>query len=89
MLQRNRIEEAVLSYPVSTSIKVYRDDGNWDKYDRWWQRPTYQTRDLYVVNVDLRTDDQGDVDLSHSEWVDAADALLRDYPDSVFIYTSN
>lgn len=74
-----------LPYPISNRIRVYRDDGQWP--DRWFMRAQHVIDALYVCTYELRVDDDGDVDLTATEWSTFAKQLQDEHGDCVFVYT--
>lgn len=80
--------DAALPFPISSRIVVYRDDGNWGQFSAWFLRSDADLQDLYTITIDLRVDEDEDIDLTHDEWLEVAEKLTSDYPGCVFIYTS-
>lgn len=78
---------STLPYPISTTIYVYRDDGQWDQYAKWFMRPRREIASLfitrYVLPVNART---GELDISPENWEYIAQRLVREHPDGMFIY---
>lgn len=81
------VSSSVLPYAVSSSISVYKDDGNWDDYSAWFMRSDQDLNNLFVCNYQLPTDEDGDVDYSRFSWEKFSQKLVEDHPDCLFIYT--
>ena len=63
-------------------VHVYRDDGRWDEYDRWFMRDDSDLIDLHLADVRC--------DCADEEWDEAlADCVAlakRTYPGAVLVY---
>jgi len=75
-----------MAYPIGTEIKVFHDDGNWDRYSAWWMRPIHEAEDLFVCRYKLATDED---DEYCGDWEADSRYLLSEHPDCVFVYASN
>lgn len=80
-------ETACLPYPIGINVVVYRDDGNWNKYSKWFMRPMHQVQALLVARITLaHYEGEDEPAYTHSEWVRKADKLVQQYPDCIFVY---
>jgi hypothetical protein len=75
-----------MMYPISSRIIVLRDDDQWDSVEKWCMRPQHIIDGLYVVTYNLRTDDDGEVDLTYREWCEFSEKMVNDHPGCIFCY---
>jgi len=76
-----------LPYPLSLTVDVYRDDGNWGAVTRWFMRSMHVLQELFVVRITLaHYEGEDEPCYTHDEWCRKADQLLETYPNCVFIY---
>ena len=68
--------------PVSTKIKVFRDDGGWDA-GLWFLRGWGFLRDLFVCEYRLAESADGDY---CGDWEADSAFLLAEHPDHIFVY---
>lgn len=66
-------------YPISSRILIFAEDPSWNDFDRWFMNP--KAEDLSKGAIELRTDEDGDVDITLAEWQEidqrhAADVLI-------------
>lgn len=77
-----------LPYPIGIHISVYRDDGKWENYRRWFQRNDLPQ--LAVAKVTLRhtIDEKGEAEPAYTakEWEQKAASLQVEFPNCVFVY---
>lgn len=76
-----------LPYPIGIQLSVFRDDGNWSQYRKWWMRPVHQQIALQIARITLaHYDGSEDPAYTADEWAAKADALVEQYPSCVFVY---
>ena len=84
---------ASLPYPIGINLTVYRDDEEWDKYPRWFSRPSHQLAELFVARITLGhyRDEEGNTEPAYTypEWCEKADQLLTEYPGCLFVYAGD
>ena len=80
--------EPALPYPVGINISVFRDDGEWDKYTKWFMRPMHEVVSLAVCKITLAHYEGDETPAyTHDEWCEKAESLVTEYPDCIFVYT--
>ncbi len=80
-------ETPALPYPIGIEISVFKDDGQWDKYSRWFMRPMHQVTALSVAKITLaHYEGEDEPAYSHSEWCRKSAQLVEQYPDCIFVY---
>lgn len=67
----------------STSVKVFRDDAQWSRFEKYWMRRLDEIRELYVATYDLATDSDGDY---CGDWEADSAWLVAQHPDCLFVY---
>ena len=78
-----------LPFPNGINLQVFRDDGKWDNYTKWFMRTHKQINELFVAKITLaHYEGQDEVAYDSAEWVVKSNQLVEDYPNCVFIYTS-
>lgn len=81
------INKPALPYPKSSEIRVFKDDGEWDKYASWFDRHSSTLSYLYVETYYLEVDKDGDLAMSLRSWDGFARFLIEKHPNCVFVYT--
>jgi hypothetical protein len=80
-------EMPALKYPVSSTIRVYKNDGKWDNYSAWFLRSDRDLENLFVCGYGLPVDEDGDVDFSIFDWKSFSQKIINDHPGCLFIYS--
>lgn len=85
-----RTKPFALPFPLSINVLVFKDDGNWEQYAKWWMRPHWQTKELCVARITLgHYEGSDEPDYDCDGWRRKSEQLVKTYPGCIFVYASN